>query len=57
MKLSQFNYELPEELIAKYPSEERDQSRLMVVDRKTGSIEHRTFTDIIDYFNEGDEMV
>lgn len=57
MKLSQFNYELPEELVAKYPSEERDQSRLMVVDRKSGSIEHRTFADIIEYFDDGDEMV
>ena len=43
MKLSQFNFELPEERIAEYPSDHRDESRLMVLDRKTESIEHKTF--------------
>lgn len=57
MKLSQFKFTLPESLIAQYPSKERDDARLMVVHRKTGEIEHRTFKDIISYFNEGDVMV
>ena len=54
MKLSQYKYNLPQELIAKYPSENRDESRLMVLDRKTKKIEHRIFKDIIEYTNEGD---
>lgn len=53
-KLSQFDFELPEELVAKYPSPERDESRLMVVNRATGKIEHRLFKDVLDYFEEGD---
>jgi S-adenosylmethionine:tRNA ribosyltransferase-isomerase len=57
MKLSEFDFELPEELIAKYPSENRDESRLMVIHRKTGEIEHRNFKDIIEYFDEGDVMI
>ncbi len=57
MKLSQFKFNLPDELIAQYPSKERDGARLMVVYRKTGEIEHRTFKDIIEYFDEGDVMV
>ncbi len=57
MKLSQFDYYLPEELIAMHPSEDPDKDRLMVVHRKTGKIEHREFKDIIDYFSEGDVMV
>ncbi len=57
MKLSQFDYYLPEELIATYPSEDPDKDRLMVVDRKTGNIEHREFKNIIDYFSEEDVMV
>ena len=57
MKLSQFEFELPEELIAKHPSEHRDESRLMVVDRKTGTLEHKMFKDVIDYFEEGDVMM
>ena len=57
MKLSQFNYKLPEELIAQYPSKNRDESRLMVVHRETGEIEHRVFKDIIDYFEDRDVMV
>ncbi|GLB49069.1 tRNA preQ1(34) S-adenosylmethionine ribosyltransferase-isomerase QueA [Neptunitalea lumnitzerae] len=57
MKLSHFNFELPKELLAEYPSENRDESRLMVVNRKDGSIEHKLFKDLIDYFDEGDVMV
>lgn len=56
-KLSQFKFDLPDELIAQYPSQERDQSRLMVVDRKTGKIEHRIFKDILEYFDDGDAMI
>ena len=57
MKLSQFNFDLPNELIAQYPRAERDEARLMVLNRKTGKIEHRIFKEIIEYFNEGDVMV
>lgn len=57
MKLSQFNFKLPPELIAKYPSENRDESRLMIVDRKKGKIEHKIFKDIVKYFDEGDVMI
>lgn len=57
MKLSQFNFDLPEELIAEYPSENRDESRLMVVHRDTGKIEHKMFKDLIDYVEEGDVMI
>ena len=57
MKLSDFNYELPEELIAQDPLEKRDNSRLMVLHRDTGEIEHKHFYDIIDYFNAGDCLV
>jgi len=57
MKLSKFKFKLPEELIAQYPARHRDESRLMVVDRKTGQIEHRTFKDVIQYFNEHDLLV
>ncbi len=57
MKLSQFDYQVPEELIAKYPLKEREDARLMVVDRKSGKIEHKKFGDILDYFNEGDVLV
>ncbi|HMX41122.1 MAG TPA: tRNA preQ1(34) S-adenosylmethionine ribosyltransferase-isomerase QueA [Saprospiraceae bacterium] len=56
-KLSQFNFNLPKELIAQYPATERDQSRLMVVNRKTGKIEHKIFKDILGYFQEGDTMI
>ena len=56
-KLSQFNYELPEGLIAEYPTEQRDDSRLMVVHRDTGKIEHRTFKDILGYFNDEDVFI
>jgi S-adenosylmethionine:tRNA ribosyltransferase-isomerase len=57
MKLSQYKYNLPVELIAKYPSENRDESRLMVMHRDTGEIEHKIFKDIIDYFDNNDVMV
>ncbi len=57
MKLSQFKFNLPEELIAQYPAPERDASRLMVINRATGEIEHRVFKDIINYFEEGDIFV
>lgn len=57
MKLSHFNFNLPEELLAEFPAENRDEARLMVVHRKTGEIEHRLFKDIIDYFDDGDVMV
>lgn len=57
MKKSDFYYDLPKELIAQHPVEPRDRSRLMVVDRKTGEIEHRHFYDIIDYLNPGDCLV
>lgn len=57
MKLSQFKYDLPEELIALHPAKNRDESRLMVLDRKTGDIKHKSFKDVKDYFNDGDVMV
>ncbi len=57
MKLSKFKYDLPVSLIAQYPSKERDESRLMVVHRDTGLIEHKMFKDVINYFNEHDVMV
>ena len=57
MKLSHFNFNLPEELLAEFPAENRDESRLMVVNRKTGTIEHKMFKDTIDYFDDGDVMV
>lgn len=57
MKLSQFKFDLPEDLIAKYPRPNRDDSRLMVVNRKTGEIEHKLFTDIMSYFDDGDLFV
>jgi S-adenosylmethionine:tRNA ribosyltransferase-isomerase len=57
MKLSHFQFNLPEELIAQNPAENRDESRLMVVHKKTGLIEHKMFKDLIDYFDDGDVMV
>lgn len=57
MKLSKFNFELPSELLAEHPAEHRDESRLMVLNRKEQTIEHRMFKDVIDYFDEGDLMV
>ncbi|HDZ40320.1 MAG TPA: tRNA preQ1(34) S-adenosylmethionine ribosyltransferase-isomerase QueA [Bacteroidetes bacterium] len=57
MKLSQFKYRLPQELIALYPAKNRDESRLMVVDRETGKIKHKVFKEIIEYFREDDLLV
>lgn len=57
MKLSKFKFKLPPELLAQHPAQERDESRLMVVHRDTGEIEHKMFKDIIDYFDDGDVMV
>ena len=57
MKLSQFKYFLPQELIALHPLEQRDMSRLMVLNRKTKTVEHRNFKDILEYFEEGDMFV
>jgi S-adenosylmethionine:tRNA ribosyltransferase-isomerase len=57
MKLSDFVFEYPKKLIAKYPAEPRDASRLMVLDRKTKTIEHRHFRDLPEYFRSGDVMV
>ncbi len=56
-KLSQFSFELPEKLISKYPSKERDESRLMVIHRDSGKVEHKVFKDVMDYFDEGDAMI
>ena len=57
MDVKDFDYELPEELIAQDPLEDRSSSRLMVLDRKTGDVEHRHFRDILDYLNPGDCLV
>lgn len=57
MKLSQFKFKLPEELIGQYPAQNRDEARMMVLHRKTGEIEHRVFKEILDYFNENDLFV
>jgi S-adenosylmethionine:tRNA ribosyltransferase-isomerase len=57
MKLSQFDFELPAELIAQRPVERRDESRLLVVNRAKGTIEHRVFKDVLAYFDEGDAMI
>jgi len=57
MKLSEFKFDLPTGLMAMYPAENRDESRLMVVHRDTGEIEHKIFKDVVDYFEEGDVLV
>ncbi|MFY0713841.1 tRNA preQ1(34) S-adenosylmethionine ribosyltransferase-isomerase QueA [Seonamhaeicola sp. NFXS20] len=57
MKLSNFGFNLPPELLAEYPSENRDEARLMVLNRKEQTIEHKLFKDIIDYFNEDDVLI
>lgn len=57
VKTSDFDYDLPEELIAQEPSIKRDESRLMILDKKTGYVEHKIFHDIVDYLNEGDILV
>ncbi|HOO09490.1 MAG TPA: tRNA preQ1(34) S-adenosylmethionine ribosyltransferase-isomerase QueA [Cyclobacteriaceae bacterium] len=57
MKLSKFKFDLPNNLISSHPAENRDESRLMVLHRETGKIEHKAFKDIVEYFNEGDLLV
>jgi S-adenosylmethionine:tRNA ribosyltransferase-isomerase len=57
MKLSQFKFNLPTELLAEHPAENRDEARLMVLNRKEQTIEHRLFKDVLDYFEEGDTMI
>lgn len=57
MKLSQFRFNLPTELIAHQPSDDRDTCKMIVLDRKKGTIEHRIFTDLLEYFNDGDTFV
>ena len=57
MKTDDFDFYLPDKLIAQTPLEKRDSSRLLVLDKKTGNIEHQTFSNIIDYLNEGDVLV
>lgn len=57
MEVSEFNYNLPEELIAQIPIEKRDTSRLMILDRNTQKIEHKVFKDIINYLRPGDVLV
>ena len=57
MKVSDFNYELPEELIAQHPYDKRDEARLMVLDKTNEKIEHKVFKDVINYLNPGDCLV
>lgn len=57
MKLSEFKFELPLKLVAQHPAEDRDLAKLMVLHKDTGEIEHKTFKDIVDYFDEGDILV
>ena len=57
MKLTDFDFELPQELIAQHPLDKRDESRLMVLHKNSGEIEHKHFYDIIDYLKPGDVLV
>ena len=57
MKLSQFKFNLPDELIAKHPAVHRDEARLMVLHRKTGTVEHKVFKDVLDYFQAKDFFI
>ncbi len=57
MKLSEFKFDLPPGLLALYPAENRDESRLMVIHRDTGEIEHQVFKDVVDYFDDGDSFI
>lgn len=57
MKLSHFKFDLPEDLLAEYPSEQRDEARLMVLNRKDQTIEHKQFKDLVEYFDEDDIMI
>ena len=56
-KLSQFQYKLPEELVAQYPTKVRDESKLMVVDRAKGTIEHHIFKDLLNFFEDQDTFI
>lgn len=57
MKVSEFNYELPERLIAQHPYDKRDEARLMVLDRQAQNVEHKIFKDVINYLKPGDCLV
>ena len=57
MKLSHFSFDLPPKLLTEYPADHRDESRLMVLDRKKETIEHKTFKDVVNYFGDGDAFV
>ena len=57
MKLSQFKFKLPEDKIALHPMKYRDESRLMVLHRKTGKIEHKMFKEVLDYFDDKDVFI
>jgi S-adenosylmethionine:tRNA ribosyltransferase-isomerase len=57
MKLSEFKFDIPKELVATHPSDNRDEARLMVIDRKKGSIEHKMFKDVLNYFDDKDVMI
>ena len=57
MKLSQFKFNLPKDLLAEHPAKNRDGARLMVINRKTGKFEHKHFKDVLSYFNDGDCMI
>ncbi|MGD8923278.1 MAG: S-adenosylmethionine:tRNA ribosyltransferase-isomerase, partial [Candidatus Zixiibacteriota bacterium] len=57
MELSLFDYSLPSELIAQFPMRKREQSRLLVLDRDTGEIQHRSFKDLIEFLTPGDALV
>ena len=56
-RLSEFEFEIPEKLIAQHPSKKRDECKLMVVNKETGEIQHKIFSDIAEYFNKGDVLV
>ena len=57
MKLSDFNFEIPESLLAQYPNDNRDESRLLVLDRKNGDIQHLSFKEKLNFFDEEDVLV
>ncbi|HOV12347.1 MAG TPA: S-adenosylmethionine:tRNA ribosyltransferase-isomerase, partial [Bacteroidales bacterium] len=57
MKLSEFRFHLPAELVADRPAKQRDEARLMVLDRKKQTIEHKVFRDVLDFFQEGDVLI
>lgn len=57
MRITDFDFYLPKELIAQHPLKQRDEARLMVLDKNSGNVEHKVFRDIIDYLNQGDCLV